>query len=506
MPQAAAAASPSAASPRYDRLTVFVFLWACQALLHQEFFRNWIRDDLWAGWCVTALAFGLFLRPRSMFLFAALLATSVVYNFGRWPVVANHILVESVLNLTMLAALGWTFFTRRRDGRAVESGSWDELGFRGREERELFYQRFSPVLMGALVVMYYFAVLAKLNPGFLDPELSCTTTMAVDFIERFPILPSVESARWLYGALIWQVVAIEVLIPVCFTFKRTRWISIAVGLPFHLILGFLGHRTFSTIAYVLYFLFASDEFTESVNRVRAWLGEKLGEATVRAWIPRVAGAAVAVSIAILTFDAAGWNDTTAGWVLRKIPKPVWFAFSLIVMALHFAAIFRNVRLREFAPKPPMLPAARPVALWLVVALVAVNGLTQYVGLKTKSSFTMYSNLTTEGDRWNHFFMPRAMKVADFQDDLVEIVSTNHPLLQGYIDRSEYITYFELRRITSRAEEDFELEYIRRGERQRVALAEGVCDDPNLTEPNPWLAEKLLIFRAVPMGEDQVCFH
>ena len=119
------------------------------------------------------------------------------------------------------------------------------------------------------------------------------------------------------------MVAIEILIPVCFTFKRTRWIAIAVGLPFHLILGFLGHRTFSTIAYVLYFLFASDEFTESVNRVRGWLGARLGEATVRTWIPRAAGLAVLVSILILTFDAAGWNDTTAGWVLRKIPKPVW---------------------------------------------------------------------------------------------------------------------------------------------------------------------------------------
>jgi len=76
----------------------------------------------------------------------------------------------------------------------------------------------------------------------------------------------------------------------------------------------------------------------------------------------------------------------------------------------------------------------------------------------------------------------------------------------YIERNEYITYFELRRITIRAEDDFELEYVRRGERQRVALAEGVCDDPQLKEPNPWLAEKLLIFRPVSMGEAQQCFH
>ena len=145
-------------------------------------------------------------------------------------------------------------------------------------------------------------------------------------------------------------------------------------------------------------------------------------------------------------------------------------------------------------------------LWTVVALVAFNGLNQYLGLKTKTSFTMYSNLTTEADRWNHYFMPAALRIAHFQDELIEIVSTNHSELQGYIDRAEYITYFELRRITSRAGDDLELEYIHKGQRQQLALARGICDDPQLTEPAPYLAEKLLTFRPVSMGDRQMCFH
>ena len=52
----------------------------------------------------------------------------------------------------------------------------------------------------------------------------------------------------------------------------------------------------------------------------------------------------------------------------------------------------------------------------------------------------------------------------------------------------------------------ELEYVRHGEHGRVALADGICDDPQLREPNSWIEEKLLIFRPVPMAEPQICFH
>lgn len=490
--------------PPFSRLTVFTFLWACQALAHQEFWQAWIWEGIWTGWMLTGLAFAVLIRPRSIVLFAALLATSVLYNFIRLPYVANHIHVEALFNITMLCALGWTLVTRRREGRTVVRGAWDELGFGGDAEREYLYQRFAPILMVSMVVMYGFAVVAKLNVDFLDPDISCTTAMFDDFVRRFPFLPN---ERWFHTATIYQVVAIEAAIPILFSFKNTRLWAIAIGLPFHLILGLLGHRTFSALVFVLYFLFVSEEFIESLNRVRHWLDRRFGAGSASRWLRGAVVAGVAIGVLLIGAELMGWTREGVGPArLYRLPWLAWLGFSGVMIFLYFSILYRQRMQADFAPALPRLAGARPVLLWIVVVLVFFNGLTQYIGLKTKSSFTMYSNLTTEADRWNHYFMPSALRIAHFQDELVEIVSTNHPILQGHVDRSELITFFELRRITSHAEDDLELEYIYAGERGRIDLVKGVLDDPRLREPAPLLAEKFLSFRPVSMGERQICFH
>ena len=77
-----------------DRLTVFTFLWACQALVHQEFFRHWFQEAPLLGWILTISIVGTLLFPRSLILFSTMLSSSVFYNVGvRWPFVANHILL-----------------------------------------------------------------------------------------------------------------------------------------------------------------------------------------------------------------------------------------------------------------------------------------------------------------------------------------------------------------------------------------------------------------------------
>ena len=46
------------------------------------------------------------------------------------------------------------------------------------------------------------------------------------------------------------------------------------------------------------------------------------------------------------------------------------------------------------------------------ALVFLNALTPYVGLKTQNSWTMYSNLQTEPGRWNHSLIPEVVRLPD----------------------------------------------------------------------------------------------
>ncbi|MGB0760055.1 MAG: hypothetical protein ACPGPS_10965 [Rubripirellula sp.] len=97
---------PSPAVTRsVDRLFIFTFLWACQALVHQEFYSKWLGEGNVLGWILTAAALAALNSPRSLLLLVVMLASSIAYNVVKWPFVVNHILVETVINFIILAAI-----------------------------------------------------------------------------------------------------------------------------------------------------------------------------------------------------------------------------------------------------------------------------------------------------------------------------------------------------------------------------------------------------------------
>jgi len=57
-------------------------------------------------------------------------------------------------------------------------------------------------------------------------------------------------------------------------------------------------------------------------------------------------------------------------------------------------------------------------------LLVVNSLRPYLGLKQESSFAMFSNLQTEGADWNHAFIPEAVRVFGYQEQLVRVTASN----------------------------------------------------------------------------------
>jgi hypothetical protein len=80
------------------------------------------------------------------------------------------------------------------------------------------------------------------------------------------------------------------------------------------------------------------------------------------------------------------------------------------------------------------PAWRGVALscactpkWLFVfpLVLALHGLTSYIGLRTAGNFTMFSNLRTEGPRSNHLLLgSNPLKLWDYQEDVVRFIRIN----------------------------------------------------------------------------------
>lgn len=99
-----------------------------------------------------------------------------------------------------------------------------------------------------------------------------------------------------------------------------------------------------------------------------------------------------------------------------------------------------------------------------ILLLIVNGLSPYLGLKTESTFTMFSNLRTEGGNWNHLFIPASVGVFGYQDQLVRITGSNDPALQDRTRDGTRLVRFELDRYLSVASRH--QRHLRRGDIRR----------------------------------------
>ena len=140
-------------------------------------------------------------------------------------------------------------------------------------------------------------------------------------------------------------------------------------------------------------------------------------------------------------------------------------------------------------------------MWaLAPLLVVLNAATPYVGLKTQSAFTMYSNLQTEDGRWNHVLIPESVRVFDMQDDTVEVVrSSDERLAEAAGDDTNLIEHDFRTHLSQHPK----LSVTYRHEGQLVTVARA-GEDPGASDGPGLVAHKLLLFRDVPLASRNVC--
>jgi len=180
--------------------------------------------------------------------------------------------------------------------------------------------------------------------------------------------------------------------------------------------------------------------------------------------------------------------------------PFWITYDLILCAFGLQEMLRGVRPVGHASES--LLRLHSWVFRLIASLFILNGMSPYLGLKTETSFAMYSNLRTEGGITNHLFIPVATQLFDFQKDLVEVTESSVPELRQLADERLLIPYFELRRQLSVLPEASVT--FRRGD--AVHAIERVGDRRDvLPEVSP-LLQRIMPFRAVDMADRQQCRH
>jgi hypothetical protein len=470
--------APRADLPEGTAYAAWAVAFAVGALIH-----SWqgVQANLSIGVIGTAVAIAsvlVLLRPTSpprlMVLLVALLV-EIVFDL---PDLVNHLVVVAVLGLTLLP---WWLVLRLRDPAAAQDPAQ-------------VYRRVGPYLRIAFILSFAFAALAKLNSGFLDVVGTCSVAI-------LDSIPMVHVPTSLAPLTAWGTIALELAIPTLLIFHRTRPFAIVLGFGFHLLSALAGHASFSGVAWCFYVLFLPPAMIAAAVQTTADAVPDrlagLGRRALASPVGTVGAFTIGWIVAVIVVDVLpGGVQWRVHWMSAAALCTVWMSFAGWLLVAHR---------REWLPaRGPRASLRVSSPLMLVgIGLLVLTAATPYLGLKSRAAFTMFSNVRTEPDHWNHLLLPEAMRVFHWQDGEVRFLGTDDPKLDAAIaehSQDGRTVLLEARRIVADFPEvtvRYELDGVER-------LASPVADDDVLGRP---LTETQSLFGAMrPYTDEPRCQH
>jgi len=455
---------------------LFAALWGTYVLLHELKQAPW-PDDIGPFLIAVrvgnvALALATVCWPQQARWLVALSLSHVVSVGIEMPAMSNCWLFSGLLSLGIVGSYSWT--------SRAQAGRWTATAD--------FYQRLAPTLRWSLITLYALAALAKYNRGFFDPDHSC----AAYFFRLFAQSARIETLpTWLAWSAIIGTIVIETGLPILFCLASRRRYAILIGLAFH---TFLAHNhnlsvyDFNAMLAALYVTFLPSDYVAM-----------LPETPETAWAFRIArnrqilfpGLVLLSLILVLVVSGTSYERA----VLWRYRICLWFVLGVIMTIIAALTLFGRDRIKSDLTRPFAWPTA---AGWLAIMLIALNGAAPYLGFKTAVTYTMYSNLRTEAGWENHLFVPNWIRIGNYQEELVTIISSSVPQLDRLAQQGELLVPHDLRLLAAEHPEE-SLTYEISGQRRQVSR---IADDPLASTPPAYWERKLLFFRTIPTGENR----
>lgn len=549
-----APSSPADRTP-YRPFPAFAFVWAVTTLVHQLAFTFWTES--WQGWVLVLAAVAAIQRSECVLRFAVLAVSSLLHLWEKLPFVPNHILYEGMLHLIMLLAMAGFFWNG--PGRAELARSWPvwkprlplaivailcKAGYfllpalpqghllgalttlfllvaLGRflfapaavGSGEVYFSGAAPVLRAAVVAMYVWAVTQKLNWDYFDPEVSCAAKLHKEIAAYFGGI--VPTATWTLHAAAAGSLVFELGIPVLLYFARTRYLGFVAAVAFHLWLSMhyaAGIFSFTSLILAILMLFLPLGWGQRMQDLWDLQSRRLGGGDLRKGRRRAHAIVIGVFFATLVTQGALYlaiaRSYDVFWTANRIGFSAFFAWGLWLGASYLVSGWGS----DWKTAPLPNRAAATIA-WAGLLPVVLNGVWPWIGGRTQTSFSMYSNLRSEG-AGNHMFLKR-VDLFQLQNDIVQVLASAPDILgpsskprgiQQFANLGHrFLPWFEFRRLVSEREGDFEVVYARNGKEESLGRKEGKnYGDPAAFEPLTLWQRKFVWFRRLETLEGPMC--
>lgn len=340
----------------FSTVRLFLIFWSLILPIHES--------DTWDRPWVAALAALCFISTfivkseKLAWAIALVPVTAVVLYF--WPYNANHLSFVLVANLYLLS---WFF---RKGPIDID----EVLNF----------------LFCALGIVYLWAFFHKLNTDFLNPEVSCANQLVSRFLGRLGVEENPLAFAMPVLALIMEfVIGVGLLIP------RFRSWTIILSLIFHVSIVWANFVNFASIPLVLY-LCAGIRSAELNDKI---LLKRLKTISL-----------VYLSIQVIPFSLGPYEFWADG------AQYSYYASASIWTLATLAFLWNWISSNKI-----LAPAKYSKAMSFFLIPVVLLGTQNYLGLGTSNSFSMFSNLKTEGGSWNHLLIPKETQLFKLQENI-----------------------------------------------------------------------------------------
>ena len=435
---------------------LFLFLWTSTYYLDLvEHGRSLAEGALALG-----LALGMIAIPSKKYFPLLILFTLQISLVQKLPIMANHNLIMFFMNFIIAAHLLWP-------------------------------QRITPQVLArsfilCLAVTYFWAGFHKINSDFIFGGSGCASFMLKDLLWGLlnkDFINLVTHSIW-PGLL---VIVAELLISLLLFCSPLFSIGSLLLLSFHSMIILSGIVDFAYIPLTL-LIYAGLIFS----------GKNPTDKGNRNFSKRIS----------LTFFAA-ISFSATGFIFPKLIKLKYIHFGQVFFWWFLAAFFAHYLLknkfqtkREGKLKPPLL-----IANMVFPTLLLILGSTSYFGLNTTRNFSMFSNLRTEGNEWNHLILPKELRVFPYQDEIYWVQEIDTELMFSFRENPMPrigIVAFEIQRLYHlwRKRNQWPKHFIvKRDSDGKIADARDFI--PESSEISP-LVFKLMYFRPIHYGPGAQC--